>query len=270
MTMTGPVSILHDGTSPIQSRQVHDRNVISVSSGKGGVGKTWFSISLCQALANMKRKILLFDGDLGLANVDVQLGLMPRYDLSSVLSGRRSLENTVTTVEQAGFDLIAGQSGAGSLAALPPQRLAGLRKAVFRMAHGYDQVVMDIGAGVDRTVQTLVQGVAENIVITTDEPTALTDAYAFIKVMSTVGAGDRIRIVINMASDHRHGEHTYQTLLRACENFLKISPPLAGIVRRDTHVSEAIRHQAALFTRHPNCDAAIDVATIAERIGSMP
>ena len=270
MTTIDPVSTLQSGDGSAHIPQPYTRNVISVSSGKGGVGKTWFSVSLCHALANMKRKVLLFDGDLGLANVDVQLGLMPRYDLSSVFSGRRSLESTVTTVAPAGFDLIAGQSGAGSLAALAPQKLADLRRAIFGMAGRYDHVVMDIGAGIDRTVQTLVQGVGTNIVVTTDEPTALTDAYAFIKVMALAGMGDRVRIVVNMANDHRHGEHTYQTLLRACEHFLKITPTLAGIVRRDPHVSEAIRHQTSLFTRHPNCNAAVDVTAIAERIGSTP
>lgn len=245
-------------------------NVISISSGKGGVGKTWFAVTLCRAMAMARRNVLLFDGDLGLANVDVQLGLMPRYDLSSVLAGRRTLEGIITPYQDGGFDIIAGQSGVGALATLAPQRLVQLREDVFALARRYDRVIMDIGAGIDRTVQALMTGAGISLVVTTDEPTALTDAYALIKVMARAGGADTIRVVINMANDMRQGEHTYQTLLRACENFLKISPPLAGIVRRDPRVADAIRHQCSIYTRHPNCDAATDVAAIAARIGDGP
>lgn len=270
MTIRGPAPTAAATHGSAPSAAADRNNVIAVASGKGGVGKTWLAISLCHALARRARRVLLFDGDLGLANVDVQLGLMPRFDLSSVLAGRRPLEGAVTAFQDGNFDIVAGQSGAGTLAALAPKHLAALRDGVFRMAPGYDHVIMDIGAGIDRTVQTLIQGVGTAVVVTTDEPTALTDAYAFIKVMTRAGHGAGIRIVVNVANDHGHGNHTYQALLRACESFLGIAPPLAGVVRRDPHVAQAIRRQSALLTRHPNCDAAADVAAIAERFGTAP
>ena len=130
------------------------RKVIAVASGKGGVGKTWFAISLSQALSQAGSRTLLFGGDLGLANVDIQLGLMPERDLSSVIAGKLTLPQAVTKYDKGAFDIVAGRSGAGNLAALPIQRLTGLRDSLMRLADRYDRVVMDLGAGVDRTVLT--------------------------------------------------------------------------------------------------------------------
>ena len=130
--------------------------------------------------------------------------------------------------------------------------------------------MIDLGAGVEETVRTLAAGAGTTLVVTTAEPTALTDAYAFIKLAHVARPGADIRFVVNMAASEREGERTYQTILKACQNFLKISPPLAGIVRRDSRVAEAIRHQAPILSRHPNCDAAGDVARIADKLLAGP
>jgi len=108
------------------------------------------------------------------------------------------------------------------------------------------------------------------LVLTMDEPTSLTDAYAFIKVMTIENPGTDIRIVVNMVASKQQGERTYATLLKACEGFLSISPPLAGIIRRDPHVPESIRNQTPLLTRHPNSDAAGDVVAIAGKLLETP
>lgn len=239
------------------------KNIIAVASGKGGVGKTWFSITLTQALARMGKRVLLFDGDLGLANVDVQLGLMPKRDLNDVIRGRLSLDKVIQSYEDGGFDIIAGRSGQASLSALPSQRLAMLRDQLLDVAESYDAVVCDLGAGVDRTVRMLSASAARTMLITTDEPTSLTDAYAFIKLGNAAGLSKNIGIVVNMASSTVEGEKTYKTLLKACENFLRLKPPMAGMVRQDAKVKDSIRHQTPLLTRSPNSDAAEDVEKIA-------
>lgn len=238
------------------------RNVIAVASGKGGVGKTWFSITLAHALARDGRRTLLFDGDLGLANVDIQLGLMPREDLSGVIAGRVTLRQSVITFSEAGFDIVAGRSGSGSLTSLPPARLSQLQDDLMTLAGDYDHVVIDLGAGVENTVRALAGQAGTVLVITTGEPTALTDAYAFIKLMAGDGCAADMRIVVNMAPSHRDGERTYNTILKACQNFLKISPPLAGVVRRDPKVADSIRNQTPLLSRHPSGEAALDVEAI--------
>lgn len=242
------------------------KNIIAVASGKGGVGKTWFSITLSHALARMGKKVLLFDGDLGLANVDVQLGLMPKRDLNDVIRGRLGLDKVIQTFEDGGFDIIAGRSGQASLSALPSQRLALLRDQLIDVSNMYDVVIIDLGAGVDRTVRMMSASAVKTLLVTTDEPTSLTDAYAFIKLGSAAGMSKSVDIVVNMAGNTMEGEKTYKTLLKACENFLKLSPPMAGMVRADTRVKESIRHQTPILMRSPNTDAAEDVEKIADRV----
>lgn len=239
-------------------------NIIAVASGKGGVGKTFFSITLTQALTRMGKRVLLFDGDLGLANVDVQLGLMPKRDLNDVIRGRLSLDKVIQPYEDGGFDIIAGRSGQASLSALPSQRLAMLRDQLLEVSDNYDVVVIDLGAGVDRTVRMFSAMATRTLLVTTEEPTSLTDGYAFIKLGSAAGMSKNVSIVVNQAQSASEGEKTYKTLLKACENFLRLSPPLAGMVRSDPRVRETIRHQTPLLTRSPNTEAASDVEKIAK------
>ena len=241
-------------------------NLLAVASGKGGVGKTWFSITLAHALTLAGRKALLFDGDLGLANVDVQLGMMPQRDLGTVLAGQTTLAEAATRYPAGGFDIIAGRSGTGSLAQIPPSKLAALRNDLALLSNGYDFVIMDMGAGIERTVRSFATQARACIVVTTDEPTAITDAYAFIKVTAMERPNADLRIVVNMASSIREGERTYGILLKACREFLKIEPELGGIIRRDQHVREAIRKQSSLLTRYPNTEAAQDIQAIAQRL----
>jgi flagellar biosynthesis protein FlhG len=246
------------------------RNIIAVASGKGGVGKTWLAITLAHALARLGRRTLLFDGDLGLANVDIQLGLMPEHDLGGVLASRLSLAAATLRFDAGGFDIIAGRSGCGRLAGAPAARLAPLGENLVATAAQYDHVVLDLGAGLERTVRELTRLASCCVIVTTDEPTSLTDAYAFVKVAHLDRTEADMRIVVNIANSAREGERTYRALLRACESFLNTSPQLLGVVRRDPKVPEAIRSQTSLLTRFPNCAAATDVEAIATRLTSIP
>ena len=244
------------------------KNILCIASGKGGVGKTWLAITLSHMLAKSGARTLLFDGDLGLANVDVQLGLMPEQDLGGVIAGRIVLADAVTRFPVGGFDVIAGRSGSGALATLDTPRLVALRDDLLALAKQYGHVVLDLGAGVDGTVRLLADAAATLIVVTTDEPTALTDAYAFIKLMAMQNRDLDFRIVVNMAGSARDGERTYAKLLRACEGFLKLSPKLGGVIRRDDKVRDSIRHQTSLLVRHPTSGAAADVEALAGRLGT--
>jgi len=258
-------TIIHKSDAPAPAFR-RGKNIIAVASGKGGVGKTWFSITLSHALAREGKKVLLFDGDLGLANVDVQLGLMPKRDLNDVIRGRLGLDKIIQPFEEGGFDIIAGRSGQASLSALPSQRLAFLRDQLLEVAEKYDVVVIDLGAGVDRTVRMMSATATKTLLITTDEPTSLTDAYAFIKLGNAAGMSKHVNIVVNMAPSQLEAEKTYKTLLKACENFLRLRPPLAGIIRQDPRVKDTIRHQTPLLIRSPNTDAAEDVEKVAKHV----
>ncbi len=242
------------------------QRLFAVASGKGGVGKTWFSISLSTALAKQGKKVLLFDGDLGLANVDVQLGLMAKRDITDVVEGNVSMEHAIEHYEVGGFDVVAGRSGAGSLAALPPPRLAEVIEQIRGLLGKYDAIIIDLGAGIDRTVRFMAAAADTTFVVTTDEPTALTDAYAFIKLSHAAGHSDNLQIVVNMTGSAKEGEGTYATILKACKNFLKISPPLLGTIRQDKRVRDAIRAQTPYLTRYPNTETAEDVEKIAAKV----
>ncbi|MGB0670424.1 MAG: MinD/ParA family protein [Rhodospirillales bacterium] len=252
--------------APSPSARLKGRNILAVASGKGGVGKTWFSITLAQALSKAGMKTLLFDGDLGLANLDIQLGLMPKHDLGSVIGGRISLDQAVQHFDEGGFDVVAGRSGSGGLSNLAPSRLGMLGEELSLLATGYDKVIIDLGAGVEKSVRQLTGQAASCVVLVTDEPTSLTDAYAFIKVTRMDRPGADIKIVVNMANSVKEGEKTFNTLKKACEGFLKFTPGLLGIVRRDTKVPDTIRHQAPILIRHPNAEAAQDVEKIAKEL----
>lgn len=265
--------------------EAHSRRLVAVASGKGGVGKTWLAITLAQTLAMRGRKILLVDGDLGLANIDIQLGLSPRSDLSTVLSGRRPLTDVIIShgMSGASFDILPGRSGAAALANLEVGLLDHVLRAVRRLS--YDAVLLDLGAGIDAATRHMAAAADTLLVVSTDEPTALADAYAVLKLHArdcatgrSVAPGQAIsadarasppdvRLIINQAASPASGRRTYDILARACSTFLGQVPVLAGVIRRDSRVPDAIRRQAPLLSRYPNAAAAEDVARIAMCLG---
>ncbi len=249
-----------------QARPDRTGRCIAVASGKGGVGKTWLAITLAHAMARNGLRVLLFDADLGLANVDIQLGLMPALDLGSVVSGAATLSDAIAGFAPGGFDVVAGRSGSGSLATLDPMALEGILSALASAAAHYDVVLLDLGAGVDRAVRRMAAWADTLLVVATEEPTSLTDAYATVKLHAADRPGGDARLVINLCSTPAAGERTAATLTRACHAFLGRTPALAGTIRRDAHVQDAIRRQSLLLTRHPNCPASFDIEQIAAGI----
>lgn len=239
---------------------------LAIGSGKGGVGKTWFSITLAHALARADQRALLFDADLGLANVDIQLGLLPARDLSDVVSRRIALHDAAMRFAAGNFDIVPGRAGCLGMAALGPDRRLDLARQIRGVAARYQWLILDLSAGIDETVSSLAAVATTCLVLCTDEPTSLTDAYAFIKLMRRRHAATDIQIVVNQASSHEAGKRTFETLRRSCETFLSFAPQLLGVIRFDARVADAIRHQTPFLTRHPTSNAAIDAEGIASRL----
>lgn len=245
--------------------------LIAIASGKGGVGKTWFAITAAHALARDGRRVLLFDADLGLANVDIQLGLLPARDLASVLAGEAGIGQAATHFAPGGFSILAGQSGSGALAGVDPAHLDALLDALAAEAARYDVVLMDLGAGLDRAVRRMAARADRLAVIVTEEPTSLTDAYAVLKLHAAdrAGATAEARVVVNQVATPASGRRVFDGLHRACVTFLGAGPRLAGTIRRDDHVRDAIRRQTPLLTRHPGCAAAADVEAAAQALVAL-
>ncbi len=240
-------------------------NIIAVASGKGGVGKTWLSITLSQLFARSGRQVLLFDGDIGLANVDVQLGLTPSRDLSQTLRGNVPLKDVITHSEY-GFDIIAGRSGSTTLANLAGEKLHTIKSELIDLSRSYDYMMIDLGAGIEQYAQFMASLASRCIVVVTDEPTSLTDAYAFIKLCTTKLQKTEINIVVNQAVTQKEGARTYGALSTACQNFLGFTPPLLGIIRKDNKVRDAIRAQAPIVEKSPHTTAATDAAAISIKL----
>ncbi|MFO0388853.1 MAG: MinD/ParA family protein [Alphaproteobacteria bacterium] len=243
-----------------------ENNIIAIASGKGGVGKTWLSVTLAHLFARSGRQVLLFDGDIGLANVDVQLGLTPQRDLNSVINGRNTLKESITQYAEGGFDILAGRSGSAALATLAVEKLENLASELRSVQKNYDFVIIDLGAGIEQHVQYLSSMAGRCIVVVTDEPTSLTDAYAFIKIAQGSKQPPDIGIVVNQAATQKEGETTYHALNKACVNFLNMSPPLLGIIRRDNKVKDSIRGQKSIIIKAPHSTAATDAAALSIKL----
>ncbi len=246
--------------------QTKSGNIVAVASGKGGVGKTWLAITLAHLAARSGRKVLLFDGDIGLANVDVQLGITAAKDLSNVIHGKAQLKDIILPYEAGRFDIIAGRSGSANLANIPIDKLADVATQLQALEKEYDLILIDLGAGVESYVRFLSSIASRCLVVVTDEPTSLTDAYAFIKLCLADGSPPEMHIVINQAATQKEGEKTWASLNKACTTFLRISPPLIGVIRKDNKVKESIRSQSSLIALAPHTTAATDAAAIAIKL----
>jgi len=244
--------------------------LIAIASGKGGVGKTTLAINLAHAFARRGERVLLFDGDLGLANIDVQLGITPYGDLAAVVAGSIEIDDAVTPVaggtDMGGFDVLAGSSGSGVLANIGDEVVAALAGGLCALALSYDRVILDLAAGVEASTMRLAVSADDVLVVVQDEPTSMTDAYAFIKTLRRRDDGASPSLLINASDGKTSAKRTAETLIKTCESFLHFTPSVAGVIRREAKIKDAVRRQTLLALRHPQAGALDDFDELADRL----
>lgn len=243
--------------------------VIAVSGGKGGVGKSNISVNLSVALAQLRRRVVLLDADLGLANVDVLLGISPKYTLADVLAGTCDLEDVLIT-GPAGIKIVPAASGVQRMAELSPQEHAGLISAFSDLSDQVDILIIDTAAGISDTVVSFTRAANEVLVVVCDEPSSITDAYALIKLLNKEHGVQRFRVVANMTRTATEGQLMYTKLNTVCERFLDVTLQYVGQVPFDETVRKAVQKQKALLEFAPNCKAAQAVRQLANVVDHWP
>ena len=256
-----------DLMSPFVSKilqRADGQNIIVLMSGQGGNGKTWVSITMAGILAQMGQKVLLFDGDLGLANIDVQLGLTSVQDVTPILTSKVPMNQAIIFYAESGFDVITGRSATHSLQSLERGSLELIKNDLMLLATHYDTVIVDLGSSSDAIARVFSKGVGTILMFSTDEITALTQARTLLKMVADKGVVDKVGLVINAVSSFKEGNRTYYTLVKACDDFLKKQLPLSGVIRRDSCVVEALNNRLSVLNAYPDCEAVKDVKMLVD------
>lgn len=245
----------------------HGIRVISVTSGKGGVGKTNIAANLAYLLAGQNKKTLVLDADVGLANIDVILGIHSPYNLSHVLKGEKTLAETLVE-GPGGIRILPSASGIPEMTDLSRGQKLTLIDELNTLNESLDFMMIDTGAGISSNVMYFNMAAKEIIVVTTPEPTAMTDAYALIKVLYQRHAKRRFRLIVNMVKNVTEAKEIYARLSNATDHFLNLTIEYLGYIVLDEKVRDAVRQQKALAEVYPQCPAARCLMKIAEKISA--
>jgi MinD-like ATPase involved in chromosome partitioning or flagellar assembly len=243
------------------------QRMISVTGGKGGVGKTFFSINLALQLAKQGFRTCLFDADLGLSNIDVMLGLNPAYTLADLFDQKRSLQEILIKNHE-GIDIIPGGSGIEQLAQLPPDAMQYLIRA-FSELDQYDFIIFDTAAGISKNVISFCLAGMELIFVITPEPTSITDAYALLKVLTLNGLQAKVMVVFNQIKKVVTAKKAFQLFDETVVKHLHLKIQPLGFVFQDVKIQEALRDRRAFLSAYPDSKAAVCFKQIATNLIKM-
>lgn len=243
--------------------------VIAVTGGKGGVGKTNVSVNLAVSLADLGKRVMLLDADLGLANIDVMLGLHPEYDLSHVLSGERNLEEVIVE-GPSGIKVVPGASGVQQMAELSEAEHAGLISAFSEVGADLDVLIVDTAAGISDTVISFSRAAQELVVVVCDEPASITDAYAMIKLLNREYGVERFRILANMTRSPQEGRNLYNKICRVTDRYLDVMLSYMGSVPYDEYLLKAVRTQKPVVVAYPRSRIAQTFKNLAKQADNWP
>ena len=247
----------------------HPVRVITVASGKGGVGKTNVTVNLAIALAGQGKKVTIMDADLGLANIDVMLGLHSDKNLSNVMNGECDLEEILLD-GPAGIKIIPASSGVKDMAEMSPSQHAGLVSAFSELTHDIDVLLVDTAAGISDSVVSFARAAQEVLVVVCDEPASITDAYALIKLLSREQNIFKFHVLANMVSGPQQGREVYDKLSKVSERFLDVALEYIGHVPYDEHLQKAIKRQKSVVEVFPRSRSAQAFQTLSKKVNNWP
>ena len=239
-------------------------NIITVTSGKGGVGKSNFVVNLSIELCRLGKKVLIFDADIGMANDDVLMGFLPKFNINDVIFKNKTMEEVMVTGPY-GVKLIAGGSGLAKIEELTENQRENFLKKLA-LLQNFDYIIMDTGAGINRSVLGFIASCDDLIIITTPEPTSLTDSYSLLKAVNHFKIKNSARVVINRTLEPKEGIATFNKFNNAVSNFLKMEINYLGNISEDKKVVQAVREQKPFTMSYPNCDATSDISKIAKKL----
>lgn len=245
-----------------QSEGGASARIITVCSGKGGVGKSNFTLNFALALKAMGRKVLLFDADIGMANIDVLMGVSARYNLYHLLKREADIGQIIQSGPE-GLPFIAGGSGMEELFSLSEDDLNYFTTQIAQIADSMDFILFDTGAGLSKETLKFITSADDCLVVTTPEPTAITDAYALMKVVNNSSPGVSFKLIVNQAGDEREARATSDKIRMAASRFLQLEVPFLGYISSDAHVVQAVKKQVPFSVAFPNSAAAKDVHRLA-------
>jgi flagellar biosynthesis protein FlhG len=247
----------------------HPVKVIAVTSGKGGVGKTNVAVNLGICMAQSGKEVMLMDADLGLANVDVMLGLHPKYNLSHVISGERRLDEIVLNGPE-GIRVVPAASGIQAMAELPTSQHAGVIRAFSELSFPLDVLIIDTAAGVSDSVTSFTRAAQEVVVVICDEPASITDAYALIKLLSRDYGIHRFRVLANMVPSVQTGRDLYRKIVTVTDRYLDVALDFMGMIPQDDYLRKAIQKQRAVTQVYPRSKSSIAFKKLADKADKWP
>lgn len=245
-----------------------ETRVIAITSGKGGVGKTNIVANLGFALSRLGKKVLILDADLGLGNLDVLLGLAPRYNLSHVISGEKSLEEIILK-GPGKLEILPASSGIQELTQLSKQQKIQILTKLDLLIDSFDVLLIDTAAGISTNVLDFNATAQEILVVVSPEPTSLTDAYALMKVLSLKYSEKHCKLLVNQAANDQEGRDIYRQLNLVTERFLDISVKYFGCVLFDEKVTKSVRRQQIVLELFPDSPASKSFSMLAKKIKNM-